>query len=339
MNEEEELESKLETLNHSIEPLEQELARASPTKHKAVNLVEQSLIAENELRRLKTEITPVSQLSHSEAREAMIFQIRQDNAEISKAEEKRKLLEAEIKTLEDKLVAAETVLSELKGGRADKFMEMQEKDRKMQSFIDDYENMRRERTEKIRTVKEKIDLLLEHVDIDCSDSGDRINNEGTQDIEGLTQDLDERKRELKQLEEMDLKTRNEISSCRQKIACSQAEIEKFSRLDELRAASESKCSRLEDEKRVTEGKTLSAKVQSKEQTMKLELLQQHVNESPVHKNLEILHQTLLTIQQSICKAQEDLDAREKDLNYTPVLENIRFMVAQLNGEIKSAVLH
>ncbi|KAL2622629.1 hypothetical protein R1flu_002834 [Riccia fluitans] len=333
----EELQKKLENLDRCMEPLEQDLMKASPAKQKAVFLEEQYLTAEKEVYRLKSDVSPVVHLSPAQAREAILSQMRQDNAQIARAEEKSALLEAEIKILEDKLLAAENALSELKGGRADKFLEMQEKEKKMQSFIDEFETIRSKRTEAVHLVKEKIDLLLEHVD--GSASSDRTNMDASQDVEALSQDLEERSKELKQLEDMESKTTKEIVSCKQKMACLQSEIEKLTPLDELRATSDSKCARLEDEKRLEEGKNLSLQVQLKEQMMTLELLEKEVNESPVHKNLEALGRRLSTIQQSIRETQEDIETRERELNYKPVLENIRFMVARLNAEIKSRVLH
>ncbi|KAL3691316.1 hypothetical protein R1sor_004967 [Riccia sorocarpa] len=333
----EELQTQSEHLDHCIEPLEQDLMKASPAKQKAVFLEEQYLTAERELHRLKSNISPVVQLSPAQAREAILSQIRKDNAEIARAEEKSLLLEAEIKILEDKLLAAENSVSELKGGRADKFLEMQEKEKKMQLFIDEFETVRREKTEAVRLVKEKIDLLLEHVD--STVSSDRTGMDVSQDIEALSQELEERNLELKQLEDMESKTKKEIISCKQKMACLQSEVEKLSRLDDLRATSDSKCIKLEEEKRLEEANNLSLQVQLKEQTMTLESLQKEVNDSPVHTNLEELNQTLFTIQRGIREAQEDIETRERELNYKPVLENIRIIVAQLNAEIKNRVLH
>jgi predicted nuclease with TOPRIM domain len=61
------------------------------------------------------------------------------------------------------------------------------------------------------------------------------------DIDELLQVMKEQKGELKQLEEMKVKTANEVCSIKEKIAMLEAEIYRLGRLDELRAKSEMKC--------------------------------------------------------------------------------------------------
>nr|XP_024377500.1 intraflagellar transport protein 74 homolog isoform X3 [Physcomitrium patens] len=156
----ERLELETQDITGSSHALEQDLRPAPPAKQKAVMLIEQLLNAEVELNRLKAEEVPNVQLSPEEARGAMLLKMRQNNAEIAKAEEKIKQVEDEVKNYEEKIAEADNSLSELKGGRAEKFLEMQRKERKMQAFIDSFDTMKHEHEEAARLVHQRIVQLL-----------------------------------------------------------------------------------------------------------------------------------------------------------------------------------
>jgi peptidoglycan hydrolase CwlO-like protein len=138
---------------------------------------------------------------------------------------------------------------------------------------------------------------------------------------------------------MKVKTANEVCSIKEKIATLETENYRLGRLDELRAKSEMKCEKLEADKVRLDEKRMLLQVQLKEQTAKMESIQNVLSESEMHAKLEHLNQSLLSIQQTVTTLQEEVEMKEQQANYHPVLENIRFMVAQLNTDIKACNLH
>lgn len=97
--------------------------------------------------------------------------------------------------------------------------------------------------------------------------------------------------------------------------------------------------KLEADKVRLDEKRMLLQVQLKEQTAKMESIQNVLSESEMHAKLEHLNQSLLSIQQTVTTLQEEVEMKEQQANYHPVLENIRFMVAQLNTDIKACNLH
>ncbi|CAM6026765.1 unnamed protein product [Sphagnum balticum] len=340
------MEMQLRQIAEHAAPLEQDLAKATPSKQTAVALVEQLLRAEEELQHLKIEDSATVHLSPEEARSTMLSKIRQDNAEIAKAEEKCKELEADIRVYGENCDVADKCLAELKGGRAEKFLEMQQKEKKMQAFIDNFEAMRSEHETAAQSIQQNIVHLQECVSHE-KDTEEATNGKGggfnsselsdheMGDIDELLQVMEEQKGELKQLEEMKVKTANEVCSIKEKIATLEAEIYRLGRLDELRAKSEMKCEKLEADKIRVDEQRMLLQVQLKEQTTKMESIQNVLSECEMHAKLEHLNQSLLSIQQTVTTLQEEVEMKERQANYHPVLENIRFMVAQLNTDIKA----
>nr|PNR52880.1 hypothetical protein PHYPA_009255 [Physcomitrium patens] len=214
-------------------------------------LIEQLLNAEVELNRLKAEEVPNVQLSPEEARGAMLLKMRQNNAEIAKAEEKIKQVEDEVKNYEEKIAEADNSLSELKGGRAEKFLEMQRKERKMQAFIDSFDTMKHEHEEAARLVHQRIVQLLRQTNQERTSMEDitkgHIHSENSQpsgsaiDIDDLLIVVEERQQELDQLKEDEDKNLKELATNRDKIASLEEEISKFEHLDELKTQWDDKC--------------------------------------------------------------------------------------------------
>ncbi|CAK9876806.1 unnamed protein product [Sphagnum jensenii] len=344
------MEMQLQQIAEHAVPLEQDLAKATPSKQTAVALVEQLLRAEEELQHLKIEDSATVHLSPEEARSTMLSKIRQDNAEIAKAEEKCKELEADIRVYGEKCDVADKSLAELKGGRAEKFLEMQQKEKKMQAFIDNFEAMHSEHETAAQSIQQNIVHLQECVSHEKGTEeatngkgggfkSSELSDHEMGDIDELLQVMEEQRGELKQLEEMKVKTANEVCSIKEKIATLEAENYRLGRLDELRAKSEMKCEKLEADKIRLDEKRMFLQVQLKEQTAKMESIQNVLSESEMHAKLEHLNQSLLSIQQTVTTLQEEVEMKEQQANYHPVLENIRFMVAQLNTDIKACNLH
>lgn len=127
----------------------------------------------------------------------------------------------------------------------------------MQAFIDNFEAMHSEHETAAQSIQQNIVHLQE-----CVSHKNLGQEKGTEeatngkgggfksselsdlemgDIDELLQVMEEQKGELKQLEEMKVKTANEVCSIKEKIARLEAENYRLGRLDELRTKSEMKC--------------------------------------------------------------------------------------------------
>lgn len=147
--------------------------------------------------------------------------------------------------------------------------------------------------------------------------------------------VEERQQELDQLKEDEDKNLKELATNRDKIASLEEEISKFEHLDELKTQWDDKCTKLEAQRRIADENRRLLQAQVKEREAKIESIQVILNANKMHIRLEELKQKLCSLQQSGIRLQEEVDLKERETNYKPVLENIRFMVAQLNTEIKA----
>ncbi|KAG0571834.1 hypothetical protein KC19_VG046900 [Ceratodon purpureus] len=213
-------------------------------------MIEQLLNAQSQLDKMKSAELPNVQLSQEDARKTMLSKIRQDNIEIATTEEKIKLVEDEVKEYEERIVETDKLLSELKGGRAEKFLEMQQKEKKMQAFIDNFDTIKHEHKEAARLVQEKIVELLKQTNQEQTSVNDVIkedainskkSQQSTNDSDDLLIMLEERQQELHQLKEVKEKNMKELTNNEGKIASLKAEIAKFGNLDDLQIQWEAKC--------------------------------------------------------------------------------------------------
>ncbi|XP_024533191.1 intraflagellar transport protein 74 homolog [Selaginella moellendorffii] len=298
----ERLQSLIGEIGTSNEELEQNVFKSNPTKQKLVMLTDQLLTVEGELEKLRME-NPSIKLTAEEAKEALLSKIRQDNLEIIKAEEKSQVLENEIHFHEGKIAEAERSISELKGGRIEKFLEMQQKERKMQNYIENFDSLREEQQKRTFEAQQKICELL-HL--------------------------------ISQLDDFEAKTETDISCTKQAISLLENEMEDFKRLDGSRSQCDAKCAKLEAEKQKIEEKKAFLQEQVREQVEKLEAFSQILDDSDLHRNLEELKTRFHALQSSNQVLQEEVETKERELNYGLVLENIRFMVSQLNSEIRNS---
>ncbi|CAM6127326.1 unnamed protein product [Calypogeia fissa] len=342
----EKLERSLEELNNSIEPLEQDLEKTPPSNRTKLMLVEQLLSAQEQFQQMQEKdaksFVPV--LPPKEASDAFLSKIKYDTAQLASAEAKSRELEIEIQLYEEKLVATEKALNGLKGGRAEKFIEMQQKEKKMQFFLDNYEATFHEHTTAKRAVEQTIVHLREQISqVACSsssrisgnDTDKKANDNGEQPREQLNQELEIQRGELKALEKMEAQTVKEVDMCNQKIATLRNEINRLINLDEACIASDSKCLDLEAHKKALEEERFRIQVKLMEQNEFIDSLQQQLRDSPLHKNIETLNNKFIVLQQNVTRRQEELEMKERETNYKPMLENIRLIVAQLNEEIRS----
>ncbi|XP_024545065.1 intraflagellar transport protein 74 homolog [Selaginella moellendorffii] len=142
--------------------------------------------------------------------------------------------------------------------------------------------------------------------------------------------------ELKQLDDLEARTETDISCTKQAISLLENEMEDFKRLDGSRSQCDAKCAKLEAEKQKIEEKKAFLQEQVREQVEKLEAFSQILDDSDLHRNLEDLKTRFHALQSSNQVLQEEVETKERELNYGLVLENIRFMVSQLNSEIKNS---
>ncbi|CAM6130021.1 unnamed protein product [Calypogeia fissa] len=335
----EKLERILEELNNSIEPLEQDLEKAPPSSRTKLMLVEQLLSAQEQFQQMQEKdaksFVPV--LPPKEASDALVSKIKYDTAQLASAVAKSRELEIEIRLYEEKLVATEKALNDLKGGRAEKFIEMQQKEKKMQNFLDNYEATFHEHTTTKQALEQTIVHMREQISqVTCSSSSSNDTDKKADDNgEQLNQELEIQRGELKALEKMEAQTVKEVDMCNQKIATLRNEINRLINLDDARSASDSKCLDLEAHKKALEEERSRIQVKLKEQNEFIDSIQQQLRDSPLHKNIETLNNKFIDLQQNVTRGQEELEMKERETNYKPMLENIRLMVAQLNEEIRS----
>lgn len=282
-----------------------------------------------------------SSSSTSTSREAVLARIRQDNAKIAQAESRCREAEAENQSLQEQVAEAAASLASLKGGKAEKFVEMQHKEEKMQEFIDNFEKLQFEQESMVGDAQQKIQLLLEHVAAETSLDGAgaaftiypglELQHPGPRDLQSR---LAEHKQELRQHEEAERNTDAQIADVRNSIHLLQRDVEKSAQAG-LHNQQDVKSITLEVEKRTLEEQRRLVQLQIKEQAEKMNVMRQQLQESAQpHTDLEDLNKRIVLLEETNGRVKEEVEHKERQINYQPVIENLRFLVGRLNDALK-----
>lgn len=142
-----------------------------------------------------------------------------------KAEDRRK----EIAAMQEAVAALDAELGEFKGERADKYRELESKDREMTDFIDKYDAVRAEQLQQISATEETVVRLLEHISRNLG-MRDQVSAPKLAEMqtelgmkreqmersvtthERLASELSTKKRELEKISGLDVKIAQELES-------------------------------------------------------------------------------------------------------------------------------
>ncbi|GET88605.1 intraflagellar transport protein-like protein [Leishmania tarentolae] len=336
----------LRTLQAKQELLMANLA-GDPDKKRAAGMLRGILRKRRESKELQNQCS----LSVKEEQEKLIGQLKATRSDIE-------VLERQVNDMCDTLQesrarqsALEEEVKNFSGENVQAFQELQEKDREMQIFIDEYPDKERAEMDKIAETQRHIaDLLsrisqalemqrqmpsenntgaLHDLTTQVDAKRDQIQND-VKTHQRLEKELLDRKAELEKVAHLDKKIKEELASHSAKMAEQKAEMERFSDLDGLRME-------VEDTRKVL-GAQLTyythlrdgSKVQLNALTANYESRKKELHASDVFTTLSTQEQRIRMLWQSTFFLEDYVRLREKETQYLGTKAECLRMVDEAN---------
>lgn len=321
----------LRTLQAKQELLMANLA-GDPDKRRAAEMLRGILRKRRESKELQSQCS----LSVKEEQEKLIGQLKATRSDIE-------VLERQVNDIRDTLQesrarqsALEEEVKNFSGENVQAFQELQEKDREMQTFIDEYPDKERAEMDKIAEAQRHIADLLSRISqalemqrqMPSENNPDTLHDLTTQvdarrdqiqnDVkthQRLEKELLERKAELDKVAHLDKKIKEELASHNAKMAEQKAEMEKFSDLDGLRAE-------VEDTRKVLRAQLAyytrlrdGSKVHLNALTAEYEARKKELHAGDVFTTLSTQEQRIRMLWQSTFSLEDYVRLREKETQY------------------------
>ncbi|KPA85786.1 Intraflagellar transport protein-like protein [Leptomonas pyrrhocoris] len=321
----------LRTLNAKQELLMATLA-GDPDKKKAADTLRAIL----RKRRERVALQGQCSLSVKEEQEKLINQLKTTRGDIEVLERQVNETRDTLQESRARQSALEEEVKNFSGDNVQAFQELQEKDKEMQVFIDDYPDKERAELDKITDTQKHIaDLLnrisqalemqrqmpsentpgmLHELNAQADAKRDQIQND-VKTHQRLEKELLERKAELDKVAHLDSKIREELQSHNVKMDEQKVEMEKFSDLDGLRTEVEDTRKTLNAQlayfTRVRDG----SKQQLNALTAQHEARKKELQGDEVFNTMTTQEQRIRMLWQSTFSLEDFVRLREKDTQY------------------------
>nr|CAJ2473456.1 unnamed protein product [Leishmania braziliensis] len=341
----------LRTLHAKQDLLMANLA-GDPDKKRAAEMLRGILRKRRERKELQSQCS----LSVKEEQEKLIGQLKAARSDIE-------VLERQVNDIRDTLQesrarqsALEEEVKNFSGENVQAFQELQEKDREMQIFIDEYPDKERAELDKIAEAQKNIADLLSRISqalemqrqMPTENSADTLHNLATQvdakrdqiqnDVkthQRLEKELLERKVELDKVAHLDKKIKEELSSHSAKMAEQKVEMERFSDLAGLRVE-------VEDTRNVLNGQLAyytrlrdGSKQQLNALTAQYEARKKELHTNDVFTTLSTQEQRIRMLWQSTFSLEDYVRLKEKDTQYLSTKAECLRIVDEVNLQLQN----
>lgn len=341
----------LRTLHAKQELLMATLA-GDPDKKKAA----ETLRAILRKRRSRAALQSQCALSVKEEQEKLINQLKTTRGDIEVLERQVNETRDTLQESRARQSALEEEVKNFSGDNVQAFQELQEKDKEMQAFIDDYPDKERAELDKITETQKHIsDLLnrisqalemqrqmpsentpgmLHELNAQADAKRDQIQND-VKTHQRLEKELLERKAELDKVAHLDSKIREELKSHNEKMEEQKTEMERFSDLDGLRAEVEDTRKTLNAQlayfTRVRDG----SKQQLNALTAQYEARKKSLQSDEVFTTMTTQEQRIRMLWQSTFSLEDFVRLREKDTQYLSIKADCMRIVDEANLLLQS----
>ncbi|KAK9820257.1 hypothetical protein WJX72_008162 [[Myrmecia] bisecta] len=342
------MEEEVEQLNRSLGEAEGQLA-ARPIKQCALALQEQVEALSQRKRQLELEdLKP--RLSPEERRKALMAAIKADNEAAEAAALRAREAAESIKKLEQRLSTSDPDAVRL-GSAGRSRAESDEvvlRERHLTSFMADFERTRAAKQAEQRRQEAAVAALLERISQAQADAagsasaqagGAQASAADPSNPAQLAQELAQRRAELAKIDTLEEKIAGETKTLMDKLDSMRADLDKFARVDDLKAQAETKLVQLEAERsRLKQQRdSLAASVADRERGY--EAKKAELERSDNHLQLDRLDQQIRSLQQGIDDATAFLQAKAAEADYKPMLAEVTNLVHELNAEVRKAVAY
>lgn len=283
----------------------------------------------------------------------LLNQVKSETAEIEALQAQAEEVKAETQKVREALAHLESDLSEYKGDRAEKYKELEAKDREMQDFIDKFDDAKREALETTTKTEEHIVQMLEAIGKNLAATDNLPSQQQVQEMsadlefkkkqmdfsvsthERLKNELELRKKELEKVDNLDAKITSELEAITEKIKSNEESIKKYSNLDALRQDADQRKRELIAKK--TESLKLRDALKSSVHLLssnKFEPLRQSLQENEVYAALQSQEQKIRLIHQTVFSLSDFIAQKGSEADYLPLKAQCLSMCDEINRFIQ-----
>lgn len=345
-------ETTLQQYDAKITHLQQQLqSKEYQTHQKGLELkkTKQKLLS----KRMELEEDTDASLTPEEMRDKLKQKVKDANSEIEASERRLKQLDQLVERYHDDIHAKEQELSEAKkhAQKAKKYEAVYERDRKMQEFIDEYDEVYHKEVENKKTLKNTIVALMKHI------SKQYTASENLPDAQQLTEmreelsfkeqklknskntlsllnhDLDLRKQELDKINTLDKKINAELKAQKDKIQSMKVEMSQFKSDDELKHDATEAKKALQKEKQRTKKLKDSSKHQVQILGQAFDKRKKELTGNETMKRMDALEQKLRTYSSTVYSLQDFIDSRKRESDYEGIHNEVKELTKQINKHI------
>lgn len=283
----------------------------------------------------------------------LLNQVKSETAEIEALQTQAEEVKAETQKVREALAHLESDLSEYKGDRAEKYKELEAKDREMQDFIDKFDDAKREAQDNTTKTEEHIVQMLEAIGKNLAATDNLPSQQQVQEMsadlefkkkqmdfsvsthERLKNELELRKKELEKVDNLDAKITSELEAITEKIKSNEESIKKYSNLDALRQDADQRKRELIAKK--TESLKLRDALKSSVHLLssnKFEPLRQSLQENEVYAALQSQEQKIRLIHQTVFSLSDFIAQKGSEADYLPLKAQCLSMCDEINRFIQ-----
>lgn len=298
-----------------------------------------------------------SSLTPEELKERIRTRVRDLNSDVEQQQRSLKSYDASVEKLQDQIRLKEQDLAEARkhAAKAKKYEAVYERDTKMQEFLDDFENIRREEVENMTTLKTTIVALMKHISSQLSASQNLPDKEqlhnmkeelsfkaqklqnSQQTLVALEEDLKVRKEELHKIEQLDKKINKELRSLKDKMEGMNIEMSQFKSEDELQTESEDAKKHLSKEKVRTSILRDASKQQVKNLARAYNSRKEELAGNETMKKIDALEQKLRSYSTTVFSLQDFIQSRKRESDYETIRVQVMDICSTINKHIAAQV--
>lgn len=345
-------EQELQQAQYRDEQMQNEIRQDSYRTHlRGVELRKELQVMGQEQNQLLEETD--SSLTTEQMKERIINKVKEDNALLQEMERKTKSLEELVENYQDQVAEKQKELEEMQQytKQAHKYEQLFERDKKMQQFIDSFDESYQQHGENKAKLQHKIKGLMRHVSKFIRASDMVPNRETFKKVQGdldfkekqkqaaeetltnLKQQKTKLEAEFAKIDKLDEKIKGELESLGEKQQRMETEIQSFRTADELKQEHEEEKRRLLRSKHETLKQKEAIKTQVQQASHKLERLKQELKDDSTGRRLENLESKLKTYAQQVFQLQEYIATKKRESDYEGLLSEVKSITSRINNTL------
>eukprot|EP00455_Lapot_gusevi_P006037 TRINITY_DN12580_c0_g6_i2.p1 TRINITY_DN12580_c0_g6~~TRINITY_DN12580_c0_g6_i2.p1 ORF type:complete len:600 (-),score=185.03 TRINITY_DN12580_c0_g6_i2:75-1874(-) len=348
-NEVNEKEMQVAHLDNKIQQLQLELKKEQYQNiHKSHRLQKQLVTLREERQHLEEEASAA--LSPEEMRERLMAKVKEDNAMIASMERKIQQYGDLLENYQTQIGEKKEQIKEFqKNSEASKKYELlYERDKKMQEFIERFNETKAEELATKTRLQQSIVGLMQHIskgiqmeqNLPDANKFDEMKGElgfkmqqmqnAESTLAHLQKELEKRQQELDKINNLDSKISIELNALNQRIEQMQVELVSFQKIDELKNAASEARKNLMMEKQRTQNKKDALLQRSEAIHNRLQKQQQELKDNEIMKRLELLENKIKEYAKNIFGLNEFIVTRERESDYETILGQVNQITSQIN---------